>query len=83
MAVVEAGETHSPAAQRGVDFLVRNQKDDGSWHEDHFTGTGFPGHFYIKYHMYSQFFPLMALARYRYHSEHGHVPPRQPGKARS
>jgi len=84
MALMETGETHSPEAQRGVEFLIRTQLDDGSWHEDHFTGTGFPGHFYIKYHMYAQFFPLMALARYRYYVEHGHVPPRrQSGKARS
>lgn len=84
MALVEAGEAHSPEAQRGADFLIRTQQDDGSWHEDHFTGTGFPGHFFIKYHLYAQFFPLMALARYRYYVEHGHVPPRrQSGKARS
>ena len=81
MALVEAGEAHSPEAQRGVDFLIRTQQDDGSWHEDHFTGTGFPGHFFIKYHLYSQFFPLMALARYRHHLEHGHLPPRRSAEA--
>ncbi len=83
MALMATGEAHSPEAQRGVEFLIRTQLDDGSWHEDHFTGTGFPGHFYIKYHMYAQFFPLMALARYRYHVEHGHVPPRRSTSASS
>ena len=49
---------------RGIDFLVSTQNDDGSWSESEFTGTGFPCHFYIKYHFYSQYFPLMALGRY-------------------
>ena len=52
------------AIDGGVGFLVSTQNDDGSWLEDEFTGTGFPGHFYIKYHFYSQYFPLMALGRY-------------------
>ena len=39
MALVEAGATHSAAAQRGIDFLIRHQQNDGSWQEDHFTGT--------------------------------------------
>ncbi|MEY2984830.1 MAG: Squalene--hopene cyclase, partial [Cyanobacteriota bacterium] len=37
----------------------------GSWEEVEFTGTGFPGHFYIRYHYYRQYFPLIALARYQ------------------
>lgn len=65
MALVEVGEADSDAVKRGVQYLIDQQKEDGSWYEDEFTGTGFPGHFYIRYHMYRQFFPLMALARYR------------------
>ncbi|NES64727.1 MAG: squalene--hopene cyclase, partial [Okeania sp. SIO2D1] len=53
------------AIDRGVDFLVSTQNDDGSWLESEFTGTGFPCHFYIKYHFYPQYFPLMALGRYK------------------
>ncbi|MDE5110561.1 MAG: squalene--hopene cyclase [Trichodesmium sp. St7_bin2_1] len=52
------------AIDEGVGFLVSTQNDDGSWLESEFTGTGFPCHFYIKYHFYSQYFPLMALGRY-------------------
>ncbi|MFW5652522.1 MAG: hypothetical protein ACOC0P_00630, partial [Planctomycetota bacterium] len=37
----------------------------GSWSETEFTGTGFPRVFYLRYHMYRLYFPLMALARYR------------------
>ncbi|NIP99976.1 MAG: squalene--hopene cyclase [Nitrospinaceae bacterium] len=65
MGLIEADEPDSNAARRGIEYLIRNQKADGSWYEDYFTGTGFPRHFYIKYHMYQIFFPLMALARYR------------------
>lgn len=51
--------------QRGVDYLVSIQQSDGTWNEDDFTGTGFPGHFYLKYHLYQQYFPLLALGRYQ------------------
>jgi squalene-hopene/tetraprenyl-beta-curcumene cyclase len=49
---------------RGVGYLVDTQQLDGSWDESEFTGTGFPGHFYLKYHFYQQYFPLLALGRY-------------------
>lgn len=49
---------------QGVDYLIQTQRTDGTWNEDEFTGTGFPGHFYLKYHLYQQYFPLMALGRY-------------------
>jgi squalene-hopene/tetraprenyl-beta-curcumene cyclase len=54
----------SPAADRGVDWLVRTQRADGSWDEPEFTGTGFPGDFYINYHLYRAVFPISALGRY-------------------
>ncbi|AGY58659.1 squalene--hopene cyclase [Gloeobacter kilaueensis] len=53
------------AIDRGIAYLLSTQKSDGSWDEAHFTGTGFPGHFYLKYHLYQQHFPLTALGRYR------------------
>ncbi len=49
---------------RGVRFLVDTQRADGSWDEDLFTGTGFPGAFYINYHLYRLVFPVSALGRY-------------------
>ena len=48
----------------GINYLISTQKGDGSWDETEFTGTGFPCHFYIRYHMYRQYFPLIALGRY-------------------
>jgi squalene-hopene/tetraprenyl-beta-curcumene cyclase len=65
MGLIEADAAESPAAKRGMQYLVKHQKKNGSWYEHEFTGTGFPRHFYIKYHLYQIFFPLMALARYR------------------
>jgi squalene-hopene/tetraprenyl-beta-curcumene cyclase len=51
--------------ERGVNYLVKTQSSNGAWDESYFTGTGFPGHFYLKYHLYQQHFPLTALGRYR------------------
>lgn len=69
MGLLSAGEatsTYADAAiERGVNYLTTTQKMDGTWDEDYFTGTGFPGHFYLKYHLYQQHFPLTALGRYQ------------------
>ena len=52
------------AVRRGIEYLVNSQQADGTWDEAQFTGTGFPSHFYLKYHLYQQYFSLQALARY-------------------
>jgi len=59
------GKWSKLAIERGVDYLLATQQSDGTWNEAEFTGTGFPGHFYLKYHLYQQYFPLAALGRYR------------------
>ena len=59
------GFLNQNAIEKGIDYLLSTQNIDGSWYESEFTGTGFPGHFYLKYHFYQQYFPLLALARYR------------------
>jgi squalene-hopene/tetraprenyl-beta-curcumene cyclase len=60
-----AGEVDNPAVARGLEYLARNQGDDGIWAEERYTATGFPRVFYLRYHGYAKFFPLWALARYR------------------
>jgi len=65
MALMSAEEAQSVSAQSAAAFLMKSQNHSGGWNEEHFTGTGFPGHFYIRYHGYRYYFPLMALAKYR------------------
>jgi squalene-hopene/tetraprenyl-beta-curcumene cyclase len=64
LALLAAGERDSEATRRGVAWLVEHQRADGSWDEPEFTGTGFPGHFFINYHLYRLVFPVSALGRY-------------------
>jgi squalene-hopene/tetraprenyl-beta-curcumene cyclase len=64
LGLMAAGEEDSSEVQAGIDWLLETQKGDGSWHEEPFTGTGFPKVFYLKYHLYSVYFPLMAVARF-------------------
>ncbi|MGH9523683.1 MAG: squalene--hopene cyclase [Terriglobales bacterium] len=62
--LLAAGDTRSDSIRRGVEFMLKGQQHDGSWDEVPFTGTGFPKVFYLKYHMYSEYFPLIALTDY-------------------
>ena len=64
LGLLAAGESTSDAVRAGIDYLLATQEPDGSWREEPFTGTGFPKVFYLKYHMYSLYFPIMALGRY-------------------
>ena len=64
-ALMAAGEYDSKEVQAGIDYLLKNQNQDGVWESKSHTAPGFPRVFYLKYHGYDQFFPLWALARYR------------------
>jgi len=64
LGLMAAGET-AGAVARGADYLARTQRADGEWEERAYTAVGFPRVFYLRYHGYRLFFPLMALARYR------------------
>ncbi|WP_405983899.1 squalene--hopene cyclase [Streptomyces sp. NBC_00872] len=64
LALLAAGERESKAVERGIAYLAETQREDGSWDEPYFTGTGFPWDFSINYHLYRQVFPLTALGRY-------------------
>ncbi|MFD3993862.1 squalene--hopene cyclase [Streptomyces sp. NPDC058583] len=75
IALLAAGERDSEPVRRGVAWLAETQREDGSWDEPYFTGTGFPWDFSINYHLYRLVFPLTALGRYVYGEP-------SPGKAR-
>ncbi|MGF6721564.1 squalene-hopene/tetraprenyl-beta-curcumene cyclase [Paraburkholderia sp. GAS41] len=65
MGLMAAGCVDHPAVARGIEYLLREQREHGLWDETRFTATGFPRVFYLRYHGYRKFFPLWALARYR------------------
>jgi squalene-hopene/tetraprenyl-beta-curcumene cyclase len=65
LALMAAGRTEHQAVQRGIAWLAATQKADGEWDEAPYTAVGFPRVFYLKYHGYRLFFPLLAMARYR------------------
>jgi len=62
--LMAAGDYDTDNVRMGIEYLLSRQSADGSWPEAEFTGTGFPGHFYINYHQYRNQFPLTALGRY-------------------
>jgi squalene-hopene/tetraprenyl-beta-curcumene cyclase len=64
LGLIAGGDTTSSSIQKGVEYLCRTQKQDGTWEESLATGTGFPRVFYLNYHLYRQSFPLLALAGY-------------------
>jgi squalene-hopene/tetraprenyl-beta-curcumene cyclase len=72
MGLLAASDTRSDSLQQGVAYLLKTQLRDGSWNEAWYTGTGFPRVFYLMYHMYRQYFPLIALTAYAKASSASH-----------
>jgi len=64
LGLLAANDTRSDSLQRGIAYLLKTQRRDGSWDELLYTGTGFPRVFYLMYYMYRQYFPLLALTTY-------------------
>ena len=73
MGLMAAGEAESEAVRKGVDYLLKQQRPDGLWEDPWFNAPGFPRVFYLRYHGYSKYFPLWALARYRQSREQGQL----------
>lgn len=65
LGLMAAGQTDHPAVARGIAWLASAQKENGEWDEMPYNAVGFPKVFYLRYHGYRLFFPLMAMARYR------------------
>jgi squalene-hopene/tetraprenyl-beta-curcumene cyclase len=65
MGLLAASSANDADVRRAINWLIEQQNAQGSWDEAYFTGTGFPRVFYLKYHLYRLYFPLMALGRFR------------------
>ncbi|MBB5065721.1 squalene--hopene cyclase [Granulicella mallensis] len=73
LGLLAANDTRSDSVAKGIRWLIERQHEDGSWDElmpgrdgeSYYTGTGFPRVFYLGYHLYKQYFPLLALTTYR------------------
>jgi squalene-hopene/tetraprenyl-beta-curcumene cyclase len=84
MGLISAGEVNAPEVARGIEYLLNTLNAEGSWDEESFTGTGFPRVFYLRYHDYRHYFPLMALGMYSRHTVRGFPPvPRRCQKSRA
>ena len=64
LGLMAGGDFRSESLSRGIAYLMDHQQSNGGWSEVPYTGTGFPRVFYLKYHSYPWYFPLMALARF-------------------
>ncbi len=64
LGLIAGGDTASLSVRHGIEYLLETQRPDGSWHEELATGTGFPKVFYLNYHLYKDYFPLLALASF-------------------
>jgi len=79
LGLLAANDTRSDSVAKGIRWLIERQHEDGSWAElmpgrngeSYYTGTGFPRVFYLGYHLYKQYFPLLALTTYRKAMERG------------
>lgn len=65
LGLIAGGDPSSRSVQQGIEYLIETQRAEGSWDEELATGTGFPKVFYLNYHLYKDYFPLMALAAYQ------------------
>jgi squalene-hopene/tetraprenyl-beta-curcumene cyclase len=64
MGLIAGGDAASLSVQHGIEYLLESQNADGSWDEELATGTGFPKVFYLNYHLYKDYFPLLALGSF-------------------
>jgi len=64
MALMAIFGARDPGVRRGVRYLIDTQTESGTWIEPWFTGTGFPRVFYLRYHLYPLYFPIMCLGRW-------------------
>ena len=68
LGLIAGGDSASLSVRQGIQYLLERQRPDGDWDEDRSTGTGFPGVFYLHYHLYRLYFPLLALSTFVKHN---------------
>ena len=64
LGLIAGGDRASSSVEHGIQYLLSTQRPDGSWREELATGTGFPKVFYLNYHLYKDYFPLLALSSF-------------------
>ena len=64
LGLIASGDPNSLSVHHGIEYLLERQRPDGAWDEDLHTGTGFPRVFYLNYHLYKDYFPLLALSAF-------------------
>lgn len=64
MGLIAGGDANSSSVRHGIEYLLETQRENGEWDEKLATGTGFPKVFYLNYHGYRNYFPLLALSAY-------------------
>jgi squalene-hopene/tetraprenyl-beta-curcumene cyclase len=72
MGLIAGGDNYSLSVQHGIEYLLESQRAGGNWDEDLATGTGFPKVFYLNYHLYRDYFPLLALTSFVKSRAHAH-----------
>ena len=72
LALMSVGEVHSTEVSEGIQYLINSYTKE-NWKENHYTAVGFPKVFYLKYHGYSKYFPLLAVSRYLNLSKSNHL----------
>ncbi|MEO8129222.1 MAG: hypothetical protein ABI822_19110, partial [Bryobacteraceae bacterium] len=64
LGLLAGGDDTSLSVNKGIEYLMETQRQDGTWDEKLATGTGFPKVFYLSYHLYRDMFPLLALSTF-------------------
>ena len=65
MGMIAAGKQAERTVEKGIEYLLLHQAENGAWDEEAYTGTGFPRAFYLRYDLYRIYFPLLVLGQYR------------------
>jgi squalene-hopene/tetraprenyl-beta-curcumene cyclase len=77
LGLIASGNSRSQSVRKGVAYLILTQREDGSWRDEFWTATGFPKVFYLRYHLYATYFPLLAVGHFIQINRQGPKPPHE------